>query len=933
MFKAIIKTIYTKLPITLNRKIKIKRFLFEKAGFAFRHFSSYQIWIAHKQSHFTTNSYASRSLAQYEANITITEPIAIHLHLFYIDLLDEFASYLSNMPFAYDLLVSVTQAEHIEKVTQAINKFNNLKQLFVKLVPNRGRDVAPLVVTFAEDLLKYEYICHIHTKKSLYTGGEQVQWRNHLLSTLLGSAQNIKKIFSLFNYHSTLGLIYPEAIANFPYWGYTWLTNHQPGQAFLSQLGIAMPQNKYIDYSAGTMFWARSRALIPLLTAKLAFNDFPYENKQIDGTLAHVIERSLVPIVQSVGQEFAVVDLANNKFSLNAGSKNLWQYWHKTKEQLIQELAHYDVISFDIFDTLITRATFEPDSIFKVLQSKIYKQYNIADFMHKRKAAENSWRQKYNFTRDCSIHDIYQELASIANIEIAICEKLKQMEINEELAVTLPRYSIVEVLAYLKKLGKTIILISDMYLPKDIIIKLLTKNNIFNYDAVYISCNTQLRKDKGQVWQFMKAHYKQDKFIHVGDNETSDVKLADNLGIKYYHIMSSQALFELTSLNSLHQANAQREYGNDILLGLITAKIFNDPFALHKSAGRLVIHDLQDFGYLFIGPVVLSFMHWLINALQKDAINNVLFLAREGCLLSRVYQLMLAKYKQKLAQPYYFLTSRRAASVASIGTSADIDEIVKRSYEGELAGLLNNRFGLNLEPGLMPQQVNLPKDFPKIQPKVANYYEPILQQAQIEREAYLHYIRQIGLDTSQKTAVVDLGYSGSIQYYLAKMLGSNLHGYYFVLNDEYLAEKYIGNTMKACFEAGNNYLQAKDPIFKYHLILEAILTAADGQLINFKLIDGVARPIFKADNLAQFSHIEKIQAGVIEFVNLALDTFGDELLDFTYDAKFVSKLFSLCCVDSELVASSLKEMFKVEDGYTSNNNLNVFELYKQVGVL
>ncbi len=52
-------------------------------------------------------------------------------------------------------------------------------------------------------------------------------------------------------------------------------------------------------------------------------------------------------------------------------------------------LCKYDIISFDIFDTLITRNMYEPNDIFKLMEEKL----NIESFTEKRQLAENEARK------------------------------------------------------------------------------------------------------------------------------------------------------------------------------------------------------------------------------------------------------------------------------------------------------------------------------------------------------------------------------------------------------------------------------------------------------------------------------------------------------------------------------------------------------------
>jgi hypothetical protein len=55
------------------------------------------------------------------------------------------------------------------------------------------------------------------------------------------------------------------------------------------------------------MFWGRTAAIRPLLDIDIGFADFPPESGQVDGTLAHAIERSLLMIAESRGFEWLKV--------------------------------------------------------------------------------------------------------------------------------------------------------------------------------------------------------------------------------------------------------------------------------------------------------------------------------------------------------------------------------------------------------------------------------------------------------------------------------------------------------------------------------------------------------------------------------------------------------------------------------------------------
>ena len=59
-----------------------------------------------------------------------------------------------------------------------------------------------------------------------------------------------------------------------------------------TELGFAGPSEDWFDHPNGSMFWARTAALAPLLDLNLQFEDFGDELRQYNGTLAHGVEFS-----------------------------------------------------------------------------------------------------------------------------------------------------------------------------------------------------------------------------------------------------------------------------------------------------------------------------------------------------------------------------------------------------------------------------------------------------------------------------------------------------------------------------------------------------------------------------------------------------------------------------------------------------------------
>ena len=227
--------------------------------------------------------------------IDATGSVGVHLHLYYPDMLERILSYLKNIPVGFDLFVSVVQPGTEDEIRRTCSsRLPNLKNCFVETVPNRGRDVAPLICTFGERLKGYGFICHIHTKRSSYSECHE-GWAEFLYTHLLGSEWMVKNILSWLS--GNVSVVYPPdflAMENTPD---KWLDNLKMTERLLKSEGIAYDLKKefpVIEFSQGTMFWARGDYLAKMLSMNLKYEDFPEEPIKPDGTIAHALERTLL---------------------------------------------------------------------------------------------------------------------------------------------------------------------------------------------------------------------------------------------------------------------------------------------------------------------------------------------------------------------------------------------------------------------------------------------------------------------------------------------------------------------------------------------------------------------------------------------------------------------------------------------------------------
>lgn len=225
--------------------------------------------------------------------------IGLHLHLHYLELLDEFIYWLGNIPIPFSLYVSVPAATHCNMVATKLRQGLALAKVDVKNFPNRGRDIGPFLAGFGKNLKKHKFIGHIHSKRSPHNPAKR-DWRRQLMTHLMGTKGVATANLRLLADNAHLGMIFPEyhwSLSNQIAWG----TNYPDCQALSARMGIEICVDRMVPFPAGSMFLARTAALLPLLDMDLSFDDFPEEAAQVDGTLAHAIERILGNVVQATG--------------------------------------------------------------------------------------------------------------------------------------------------------------------------------------------------------------------------------------------------------------------------------------------------------------------------------------------------------------------------------------------------------------------------------------------------------------------------------------------------------------------------------------------------------------------------------------------------------------------------------------------------------
>lgn len=260
---------------------------------------------------------------------------AAFVHCYYIDIAEKIIEQCLSLGLdVHAAFVAGTEYEYLA------GKFEN--RISYKVFENRGRDIAPFVTGFKDEIKKYEYAVHLHTKKSLHYGNARSDWMDYCLESLLG---NISKIEQTFSKHRNVAIVFPEP-PDFLKYQMNWGHNFRRVSALMSKLSLDLKIGDRLDFPAGSMFWFRTKDMLSIFELDVSPYLFEAENGQVDGTLAHAYERLfgmyalknkklLIPIRKSKSQFF--------EFSKNVNSSKLAsiQEIRKSEETYNASLRHF----------------------------------------------------------------------------------------------------------------------------------------------------------------------------------------------------------------------------------------------------------------------------------------------------------------------------------------------------------------------------------------------------------------------------------------------------------------------------------------------------------------------------------------------------------------------------------------------------------------
>lgn len=217
---------------------------------------------------------------------------ALHIHVFYLDLLDDMLSRLSHNESRPEIFL--THPSFVSR--DAINRLlgsHDMNASVITLKENRGRDIGPFFSDLPPEFFgDFEVVGHIHTKKSADILNKAVgeSWYNFAMINTIGDANGVRmfdEILHSFNRDEKLGIVFPDD-PNLMGWG----ANYEYARMLLPN-EVLPGKEEVFEFPVGSFFVARPAALRKLLGLSLKSVDWPQEPLPYDGSILHALERLL----------------------------------------------------------------------------------------------------------------------------------------------------------------------------------------------------------------------------------------------------------------------------------------------------------------------------------------------------------------------------------------------------------------------------------------------------------------------------------------------------------------------------------------------------------------------------------------------------------------------------------------------------------------
>jgi FMN phosphatase YigB (HAD superfamily) len=382
--------------------------------------------------------------------------------------------------------------------------------------------------------------------------------------------------------------------------------------------------------------------------------------------------------------------------------------------------------SYDLFDTLVTRLTRRPVDVFRLLgaSGKVEFRFHLAGivpFHVWRRRAERLARFRSS-REDIRLVDIYRLLGKIIRHPARVMRL--EMALENALITSLPE-TVAELAAH-RRDGMPCCVISDMYLPRRFLQKLVRQHMKENI-PVFVSSESGMTKESGNLFRHVARVYDLplSEIHHSGDNPVADVAVPSRLGM---------------GVTPLPAPAGENPAG---LLDVLKCPS-DDPFF--------------EMGFRVSGPTALVMAVCLAEQAEREKPANLIFGARDMFLVYEAFR----RLTNDSFPAHYCRVSRSAVFRAQFYVSGNTERLFETIAEtGEV-------FFSCLGADCPPELATLSPRHHRRRFQAALQAEGFMRESKREFEVVRDYLLHEGFRTG--TWFVDLGWRGTVQQAIDEIL-------------------------------------------------------------------------------------------------------------------------------------------------------------------
>lgn len=433
-----------------------------------------------------------------------------------------------------------------------------------------------------------------------------------------------------------------------------------------------------------------------------------------------------------------------------------------------------DLVSLDVFDTLLLRTCTEPADVFVAAGARLEEELpglvpSAPAFRSLRREAESRARARKGPGHEVTFDEILAELPWAPEVR----DVVRRLEIEQEARSVYLNPSVAAVVRDGVARGKRVVLTSDTYWASADILSLVARCglDVAELDGCFVSSERGVTKGAGELFRQVLAAFPEarpERVVHIGDSERADVAGAERAGFRSIHYAVVPPA--LGDAHDVERVVYGVELGEIRTLRRLAA-------ATHPHAAGSEEEALHRIGASVLGPVYALFADWVVQHAEARGLSVVLPLMREGELLARVIARAAEAAGSDLRCTPAFL-SRQPAFIASIGAANYVERISQSLLRaGRTVGALFGELGLDLASSRWSAVDECPLEELAREDKRAlethllsgPVRTQVVAHGAAQRALLLRYLED--LTGGEPALTVDIGTKGTTERYLHELAG------------------------------------------------------------------------------------------------------------------------------------------------------------------